>query len=277
MVRTVIFRLFLMACGILPGVVFAPVVVDEIVAKVNASNICRSDLQERQMHLGGKSRSVDACVMDVLFMQKAADFGAVMRDEELEKRMVALRAGYGFGYKTQAEFESFLKKSGLSTKRLKDQIRRSGSIASVQAALLPKDALVTRQDVEAYCAAHKLDKDEEYLLSFSSGSRDLLTDSGRLPDGLVLSWSELDGWMSRADLSENMSFVKNMKVGEVSKPVLRDDAFFVYKLEQKNEKRLLSVDERYADVEKNLLKERKAQKEVEIKERLKVEAAISIL
>ena len=52
---------------------------------------------------------------------------------------------------------------------------------------------------------------------------------------------------------------------------------FVNQLEKKNEKRLLSVDERYADVEKNLLKERKAQKEVEIKERLKVEAAISIL
>ena len=269
--------MFLMACGILPGVVFAAVVVDEIVAKVNNANICLSDSQERQMHLGGKSRSIESCVMDSLFMQKATDFGAVMREDELEKRMVALRAGYGFGYKMQAEFEAFLKKSGLSTKRLKDQIRRSGSIAAVQSALLPKDALVTRQDVEAYCVAHPLDKDEEYLLSFSSGSRDLLTSSGQLPDGLVLSWSELDGWMNKADLSENMSFVKNMKVGEVSKPVVRGDAFFVYRLEKKNEKRALSLDERRADVEKNLLKERKAQKEVEIKERLRAEAAISIL
>lgn len=264
MLRTVIFRLFLMACGILPGTAFAPVMVDEIVAKVNNVNICRSDLHERQMNLGGRSRSIDTCIMDALFMQKAADYGAVMRDDELEKRLVALRSGYGFGYKMQAEFEAFLKKSGLSTKRLKDQIRRSGSVASVQGALLPKDALVTRQDVEAYCAAHPINKDEEYVLSFATGSRNLLN-NGHLPEGLVLSWSELDGVMSKADLSESMSFVKNMKVGDVSQPVVRDDAFFVYKLEKKNQKRPLTVDERYADVEKILLKERKAQKEVEIR------------
>jgi len=270
-------QLFLVFCLLQIGLSSSAILVDEIVAKVNSTNICLSDLHERQMQLGGKTRTLEQCIEDEIFMQKARDYGAVMSDDELSKRMVALRAGYGFGYKTQAEFEAFLKRSGLSTKRLRDQLCRSGSIISVRGALAPKDALVTRQDVEAYCAAHPLEKDVEYLLSFASGARDLLGADGDLPEGLVLSWNELDGWMRKADLAENMNFVKTMSVGQVSAPVLRDDTFFVYRLEKKNEARLFTVDERYAEVEKILLNERKAQKEVEVKERLKREAATTVL
>ncbi len=270
-------RLFLLlSCGV-SAALFAPVLVDEIVAKVNGANICLSDVQERQMHLGGKTRSLEVCIQDELLMQKARDYGAVMRDDELDKRMVALRGGYGFGYKDHAEFEAFLRKSGLSTKRLRDQICRSGSIAQVQAALAPKDALITRQDVESYCLSHPQEKEEEYLISFASGARDLLNSEGKVPAEFLLAWTEFDGWMKLSDLAPNMAFVKKMAVGSVSDPVIRDELFFVYRLEKKNEKRPLSVDERYAEVEKMLLTERKAQKEVEIKERLRQEAAITVL
>ena len=255
----------------------AGVLLDEIVARVNDTNICRSDLLERQMHLGGQSRSLDACIQDELFFQKAHHFGAVMREDELEKRMVALRAGYGFGYHTQAEFESFLKKAGLSFKRLQGQVKRSGSISSVQGALMPKDALVTRKDVESFCVKHPEIKNEEYLLSFATGAKNLLAQDGSVSPAFPLVWTELDGWMKNDDLADNMSFVRSMNVGEVSAPVMRGDSFFVYRLEQKNDKRLLSVDERYAEVEKILLKERKAEKEIEIKGHLKEEAAITIL
>lgn len=252
----------------------ARVLVDEIVVRVNNVNICDSDVKERQMQLGGNSRSVEQCIQDELLYQKAKSYSAVMSDDDLEKRLVALRDGYGFGYRSQGEFESFLRKAGLSTKRLREQIKRSGAIAVIENALLPKDALVSREDVEAYCAKYPEQKDEEYLLSFATFAKDDLTTSGQVLPGISLAWTELDGWIKKSDLGANMKFVVDMKVGEVSRPVVRDSACFMYRLEKKAEKRNLSVDERYAEIEQLLLKDRKVEKEVEIKQRLRDEAAV---
>jgi len=92
-----------------------------------------------------------------------------------------------------------------------------------------------------------------------------------------LSWVELDGWMPESDLSAGMKFVAQMRVGDVSAPVVKDSICFLYRLEDKSEKRLLSVDERYAEVEQHLLKASKAQKEIEVRQRLRDEASVVFL
>lgn len=252
--------------------------VDEMVAQVNKTIICKSDVDERQLHLGGNSRSLEECIQDELLYQKAKTYNAVMSEEDLEKRLVAVREGYGFGYKTHEEFEAFVRKTGgLSVKRLREQLKRTGAVATLENVLIPRDALVLREDVEAYCAQHPLQKDEEYLLSFATLSKDDLALDGSISADFPLVWTELDGWIRKSDLASHMKFVVDMKVGEVSKPALKDSACFVYRLEKKAEKRPLSVDERYAEVEQLLLKGQKAKKEIEVKQRLRDEAAVVIL
>lgn len=263
--------------GVQSFLLAARVLVDEIVVRVNDVNICKSDLEERQMQLGGNVRSKEQCIREELFYQKARSYGAIMSDSDAEKRLVSLREGYGFGYSSQGDFELFLRKAGLSTKRLLQQIKRTGSIASIENALAPKNALVSREDVEAYCLKNPLEKGVAYLLSFATVSANCLDSSGKLPDDVRLSWVELDGWMPESDLSAGMKFVAQMRVGDVSAPVVKDSICFLYRLEDKSEKRLLSVDERYAEVEQHLLKASKAQKEIEVRQRLRDEASVVFL
>ena len=273
--KNLIFGIVLaLATFLQPSLEASRTLVDKIVARVNDVNICRSDVNERQMQLGGAARSIEQCVQDELMFQKAKSYSAIMSETDLDKRMVALREGYGFGYQSQGDFEAFLCKEGLSIKRLREQVKRSGSVAGIENALVPKNALVHREDVAAYCLKHPEDKDESYLLSFATFSAEDLTSSGDLSDELRPIWTELDGWISKSALGSCMKVVADMKVGEVSKPAVKDSTCFMYRLENKTEKRPLSVDERYAEVEKVLLGVRKAEKEVEVKQRMRDEAAI---
>jgi hypothetical protein len=251
--------------------------VDEIVAQVNKVNIHRSDLNEPQVQLKGKTRSVEQCIAEELLYQKAKSYNAIMSEEDLDKRLSALREGYGFGYRSQGEFESFLRKEGLTSKRIKEQIKRTGAVASIENALMPRDALVSRQDIEKYCAQHPKEKEEEYFVSFAVISKDDLNLLGEVPDDIELSWTELDGWMSKSSLGASMKFIADMKIGEVSKPVFRDSDCFFYRLDKKAEKRPFSVEERYAEVENLLVGACKAEKEREIKQRLRDEASVVVL
>jgi hypothetical protein len=200
-----------------------------------------------------------------------------MSEEDLDKRLSALREGYGFGYRSQGEFESFLRKEGLTSKRIKEQIKRTGAVASIENALMPRDALVSRQDIEKYCAQHPKEKEEEYFVSFAVISKDDLNLLGEVPDDIELSWTELDGWMSKSSLGASMKFIADMKIGEVSKPVFRDSDCFFYRLDKKAEKRPFSVEERYVEVENLLVGACKAEKEREIKQRLRDEASVVVL
>jgi len=251
--------------------------VDEIVVQVNKVNIHRSDLNEPQIQLKCKARSIEQCIEEELMYQKAKTYNAIMSEEDLDKHLAAWRESYGFGYRSQGEFDVFLRKEGLSPKRIKEQIKRTGAVSTMENALLPRDALVSRQDVEYYCAQHPKEKEEEYLVSFCVISKDDLNLLGEIPEDIKLSWTELDGWISKPSLSASMKFVADMKIGEVSKPVIRDENCFFYRLDKKAEKRPFSVDERYAEVENLLVDVRKKEKKAEIKARLKDEAAIVVL
>lgn len=251
--------------------------VDRIIARVNDVNIYESDRREPQLSLGGKSRTLDMCIEDELWRQKAHAYNVEISDVDVQKRIVALREGQGFGYQSQAAYESFLRGVGLSIKRLGDQIKRVGAIAEIKNFLSPKDALVTQEEVAAYCHEHPIYKDEEYLLSFATVEPYMLDENGAYnKQAYPVSWSELDGWIKKGDLAQDMDFVSTMERGEISMPREKAGTLFVYRLENKSPRRELTPDERKAEVEGVLLKVKKIEKEQDLKERLRSQASIAV-
>jgi len=251
--------------------------VDEMVAQVNHVVICRSDVYENQFLFGGKSRNLKQCIQDEISFQKAKELNCVPSMEDTEKRFVAFRNGHGFGYKSVEDFEVYLRKMGVSSKKALDQIRRSSAISMIENILMPKNALVTKQDVQEFCLKNPQEKEAAYLISFATISNVFLMDDGTISDKAVLHWAEFDGWINRSDLAKSMLFVVDMKVGEISRPVVKEENVFVYRLEQKTEKRLLSVDERYAEVEALLIEKKKAEKFEVIKKQHEQEACVVVL
>jgi hypothetical protein len=251
--------------------------VDEIVAQVNRITICRSDLNELQFLFGGRSRGLKECINDEISFQKAQELNCIPSPEDTEKRFVAFRNGHGFGYKSVEDFEVYLRKMGISSKKALAQIRRSSAISMIENILMPKNALVTKQDVKDFCLKNPKEKESAYLISFATVDKSFLLDDGTISNKAVLHWSEFDGLINRSDLAKSMLFIVDMKVGEISKPVIKEGTVFVYRLEQKIEKRLLSVDERYAEVEALILEKKKAEKFEIIKKQQEHEACVVVL
>jgi hypothetical protein len=194
--------------------------------------------------------------------------------EEVEKKVIAYRQGNGFGYKTNDDYEHFLKTAGLSMKKVAKQIKKSTASVRMESLLMPRSAVVDRSEIEAYCTQNPQEKEAAYLISFATGSKDLVSEDGQLQDRAVLHWSKFDGWLNESDLSKSMKFIVSMKPGEVSSPVVRGDSFFIYRLEDFEKSRPLTVDERLNEVERMLIEDAKKEKFVDIKKRLREEACV---
>ncbi|MBM3894142.1 peptidyl-prolyl cis-trans isomerase [Candidatus Dependentiae bacterium] len=248
--------------------------VDCVVARVNDVVICKSDLNEPQLILGGRTRDLERCIMDEILLQKAQQNGVVPSQEDVEKKAIAYRNGHGFGYKSGEEYERFLGRAGLSSKKVVNQIKNSGAAARMEMLLMPKGAVVSRDEIVAFCEKNPEQKEALYLVSFSTGSKDLVDENGHLTKKAATQWSRFDGWLSESELSKSMKFITKMEPGQVSEPVIRGDSFFIYRLEEKQDARLFTIEERYAGIEQRLLEEAKKDKFIDIKKRLRQEACV---
>ncbi len=223
--------------------------IDKILARVNGVNILRSDIELPRISKEGGFYSLDEAILEELFVQRAVEQHLQPSDLDVERQIVAFKMQNDMAELSSDEFEKQLKQSGFTLKLYKEQLGRLIAVENVKRAEVSEKLVVTSQAVEEYYKKHPVYIKEGYNLkiAYLKDAQEQLADSD---------WEAL-GWVDKADLDKQFSFVPSMKKDEISQPVKVDDGYQVVKVVDVRLPRQKTLKECYIDIEKKLYKDKK--------------------
>ena len=248
-------------------------VVDKIVARVNGSNILQSDLLKPRIGKNGHSYSLDEIISEELFLQKAKERKLLPTELEVEKQIVSLKINNELTELTEAEFEGQLKEEGFSLVEYKSQLARMLAVEKLKQAEFSERVVVTSQAVEDYYKGNPEWGQEEFLLKICDLSEKDVDEKGEVVKKNDLKWDDL-GWIERAKISSDLDLITKLAKNEISKPVKIETGYRLFKVEDKKEEHLKTLDERYVSIERMLQYQKKEKFEKEFEKELKGKATI---
>jgi len=244
------------------GSVFARVVEDKILARVNGRNILLSDTKEPRIEKtieGGKTGtySLEEAINNEVLFQKAMERKLAPSAMDVEKNISAWKEAHNLAKLGDKEVNERLKAEGLTLSRYRKQLAGVIAIRNLKEVETSERIVVTSREVEEYHAANPEDQAERYKLQtkivpfrIASGEADAVAKEKDIP------WIDVD-WIERPKLIPTMSaVVTEMKEGGVSKPLKVDQGYQFIKLVSKEEKRPKTLGERWGEIERTLQKEK---------------------
>lgn len=237
------------------------VIEDQIIVRVNGRNILASDLDVPRIGKAGGKYTRHEAIMDELFCQRAGELHMLPSAADIERQFVAFKIQNNLTDMSEAEFDRELKESGFSTAMYKYQLGRLIAVENVKRAEVSEKSLIASQDVEAYYNTHKKDpeaftKEKYHLKTCTMQKSEEPTNKQDLLNNKKISWDDLD-WIEKKDLRPELQFVTDMKKGEISDPITKDGMLEYVLLFDKQERRLKTLDERYAEIEQKLQEQKR--------------------
>jgi peptidyl-prolyl cis-trans isomerase SurA len=254
-------------------------VVDEIVARVNGTNITKSFLKKPQALMGGGLLSLEDAVTSELLFQKAKERQLLSTSAEVDRQITSLKISNGISHLTDEEFEEELKQEGLSLAEYKSQMAKLIAIERLKSAEFSERVVVTSQEIENYYKENPSWSAEKYCINICELTFDNVDEDGNLKEDVEtkdLSWDDL-GWINKKDLSSNLSFVSEMEKNQISKPIKVGDSYQLVKVVDRSERLLRSLDDRYNEIESQLQSEKRVKFEQEFEKELRADASIVYL
>jgi hypothetical protein len=256
--------------------------VDFIAARVGSNIICHSDLVEPQVLQKGAGRSLEECIMSNLLLDKAKEFRIPSQEQAIDKLLdeVLQRMNIPSKGRYDGSADKLLRGQGISLRRLREQLERDRMVGIVQHELTPREVLVTRNDIEDYCQENPEYRPEAYQISFALVESEICEAGDTVVDQEALVWRSLGEWTNKSSLGDEMVFITDLDIGEVSSVIEKKDHSqsikVVYRLDAVRKPELLGIDERYDQVEHHLIEQKRAQKDREVRTRIREEAAVVV-
>ena len=223
-------------------------IVDKILARVNGANILQSDLEQPRISTQeGRPFTLQEAIMEELMVQHATDQHLVPTTLDIDRQITSMKIQNNLQDITEKEFEEQLRQGGLTLRMYKQQIGRKIAVDKVKQSEIHERIVISSQEVEAYCKEHPEYVKEAFHLQICSLNKDELEKS---KEDKTMEWETID-WINKEDLSQDLACVQNMKKGDISAPIqLRgsDDKVQLIKLLEKRERKLKTVNQRYAQV-----------------------------
>jgi len=250
-------------------------IVDKIVARVNGLNILKSDLDQPRIGNNGKPYSLDELIMEEILVQKAADPKRLLLPTalEIEKQILAIKMSNNLGNISDEEFEKQLKEEGFTLDMYKNQLARILASEKVKHIEVSEKIVITAQAVENYYKNNPEYTKEMYLIKIAEVPED---EVDKEINEKSFHWENFD-WVAKEKISSDLSFISDMKMGEISKPVKVGEQYQVVKLLDKKESRLRTFEERYTEIERFLQGKERKELEKEFEKTVKKDAIIIFL
>jgi parvulin-like peptidyl-prolyl isomerase len=225
--------------------------VNKIVARLNGANILKSDLEKPRIVKNGGTYSFSELFLEELIFQQAAVKKIIPTEAEINRQIVSLKIQNGMSDMSDAEFENELKETGFTMPEYKLELARVLAVENLKRAEISEKIVITSQQVEQFYKEHPDHSPEQYNMSLS-----ILTDSQvktykEAVKKKELEWIDL-GWVNPKDIDAKYNFIASMTPKTISKPIQIDNSYRLLKLNDKKEKTLRSLDERYNEIERQL-------------------------
>ncbi len=245
----------------------ARVVVDQIVARVNGTNILQSDL--KKMRVSGKEFTLEEAIDAQLYLQEASKRKILPTNVDLEKYIASLKTE-GI---TDGEFERQLDVRGFTLKSYKAELARSMAESNLLHYVVKEKIFVSAQEVEKYHQDNPIWLEDRYLLKTTIVPFEKAATEKEVEKLKKVDWVASD-WINKSEIDDNMAFIFDMKKSERSKPVKTDHGFQLVMLYDFKPRALKSVSQRYTEIEKKLHSKRVEKFEDEFKKELRSQAYI---
>ena len=223
--------------------------IDKIIVLINGTRILKSDVDKSRISRDGGKYTLDELIQEELLVHRAVERHMLPSEPDIERQVVAFKLQNGLGDLSSDDFEKELKKFGFTLKEYKLQIGRLIASENIKRMEVTDKIVVTSQEVENYYAKNEERTPEEYYLKMIPVDTDPKAEAALNKSEAV----DLD-WVKKEDLDPRFEFVLQMKKGEISKPVSVNDKNYVIEVTDKKESRIKTLDERYEEIDKKLIK-----------------------
>ncbi len=226
-------------------------IIDTIIARVNGVNILKSDLEKPQIGKEGGLYTVDELIGEELIFQRAQEKHLLPNSSDIERQIVSFKMQLNLAQATDEQFEEHLKAYGFTLKEYKNQLGRMLAINNCKQAEISEKVLVTSQEVEDYHKQNPTQVKEKFHLAMTLLNEDNVGEYKDLIDKQELTWKDL-GFIETDEIDQQFLEATRLQVGEITKPIKKNKKYVLIKLIEKQESRLLSLNECYGDIEKTL-------------------------
>lgn len=230
-------------------------VVDTIVARVNGSNILKSDLESQQVGKDGGYATLHELIEDELLLQRAQEKQLIPTRAEVDRQITSFKIQLNMADATDEQFEEHLKQFGLTLKKYREQIGRLISINHTKSIEISEKVLVTSQDIERYFKENPVTVKEKFHLQMATFPEvNLVTYKADLTQGRI-AWDDL-GFIEKDDIDKKFIRATELAKNQQTEPIKIQDKYVLLKLIDRQDSRLMTLSERYGDIERQLQQEK---------------------
>jgi len=234
--------------------------IDEIVAIIYGSErtrvLCRSELV--RLSIDGMPRTFRGIVIEELVYQDALRNHMPIDDAAVDKYIAGIRQQYGLSEEGIAQI--FLQ-SGYTYQEGREQLRLVYAVNGMTEYKITSHLIITREEVVDYYNAHPIIEEKKYNIEKAFIPFNLYEEPTIQKDALVhavkqgnadqFEWISL-GWLKDTDLLAHLRFIVDMQPGDLTMPQETDGGFELYRLAAKSEKKQVSLEARYKEIEHEL-------------------------
>lgn len=250
--------------------------IDKIIAVVYAKDaveiVTQSDVD--RPGLAGNIRTLEDILFDIQVYLDAQKFNMLPDDQALDAFIASIQKDNNL---TLEQVEQLFTQAGYSVEEGREQLKRMQTISSFLDFKINSNLVVPRKDIVTYFENNPETTEASYLLErafipFSrtkskDQQRDMINEFMRTGKrGSSIEWSE-PFWVDHLQIAEDKQFIYTLGIGQI---MFVEDAegFVLFRLKDKKESRLLSLEERYNEIAHALRRPRYLQMVQEYKKEL---------
>ena len=244
--------------------------------------ITRSDID--RPGLDGSMRAQDDLIFESLLWQEGVRFKMVPDDQAIEDRLHALQRENNL---TKEELDQVFMQGGYTPQEGKQQFARLQTVNTVMQFKVGDKFVIPEREIQKYYDQNPEYEQAQYCVQkitvpysdkiSKEEQKKRLTRAAKAgvrfnDDG----WSE-GFWIAEEEIADDKQFIKTMKAHSISPPQESLYGFELFRLKDKKEARLLTLQERYNDILMTLRQPKSQQAIAEVKQELADQAAIVYL
>lgn len=236
---------------------FSKTLVDEICGVVNGAIVTYSDLHTPQISKDGRPFSFDEKAAQMLWLQRAHARQMEPAADDVERSIVVYKQENGLsGLKDEAVDALLLKQIGITLAMYRQQLTDHYMVESLKSYEFRSRCSVSEVEVRTYHDRHPEVVGAQYKIELALLTAQQKADIATDPEvANRLLWDQFD-WISHDDVAPHLQSVYSLQPGVLSSIITHNGQDCVVRVRDKKEAHALTLNDRYASIER-LLQHRK--------------------
>lgn len=237
-------------------------VVDEILVIIYGPERTRviTKVEVERLSIDGRKRTLDDLIMEELIYQEALKFKIPIDESVIDRYISNIRKQYNLSLD---DVKQIFRQSGYTYEEGREQLRVMYATNAIIENIITSRLHVSREDVLAYFEKHPVVQEATYQLQMTLVPFDRSKTryeqkqeiAEKVKEGKIdaLVWYD-PFWLKESEIAQHMSFIKNMKPGDISIPIEIPHGFELYRLKELVPQSVIPLENRYKEIE-NILRQ----------------------